>query len=869
MEKVQSAEYIARDKKNGGVKEHLEGKEGEMIRARAKRLGVITALFLASWIITGAESVLEAYPFSIALISAANTFYIPISLGFILGYIFSEMGSGYLFAHIAIFAVKFVMSYMPMPIADRELQVVENNDKQEAGLLDSGDRRIAKKGKLEKILALLGIQGDGKKSRDGGERIMLCVAFGGIGGFVAGLFDLILNNFSFYSLYGLLFLTFICPCLAYLFYGVAQKSEGVSELKKCVAVLSLMTVVIFSAGEMTVFGIMLKPMLAISFTLTVSHKRGAVAGCIAAILSGIIISPLYLPLFILISPLYCFLREFKMSVGVAAVCTAILLYCYYFGKTDGLVSMLTPMLLGVPVFIVVLKFLEFIIPKSSKINAAEDIYFTEAIIEKDKNMAVKEKIHALSDAFDSLSKTFYELSDVFHRPGSLRLRDITDESFICVCEGCRHFDVCHGADYSHILDANAKITAALHSRGVVERSDIGEDFASRCIRADKIIEKVNQLCAKYTEQMIKGQNTHAFASNYHDVHSVLLDAINTDDGEYQCDIDTGEKIFNYLVSQNFDVKGVVVCGKRRKRVTVRGVGLNEMTTGQRADELATAVSQLVGEKMSGPIFEVSNDGTDMIFNSKPRYSIICSHARRAAFEGLVPASDNDGKELIYPFDDTAAEKRDESCGDVTGAFITHNSYFYSVICDGMGSGRDAAYIAGISCDFAEKMLCAGNKADITLRMMNNFLRSENYEKGKECSVAIDLFEFDLMSGTAAFIKSGGMPTYILRGEKVYKVSSKTMPVGIIKSPDVKITKFDMQKGDIAVMLSDGCTHDNDDCKWLINLLLENKIEKGIDLIQRGEEIADNLRDNILRTSRKMLPDDKKPDDISVSVSIIV
>ena len=71
------------------------------------------------------------------------------------------------------------------------------------------------------------------------------------------------------------------------------------------------------------------------------------------------------------------------------------------------------------------------------------------------------------------------------------------------------------------------------------------------------------------------------------------------------------------------------------------------------------------------------------------------------------------------------------------------------------------------------------------------------------------------------------------------------------------------------MLSDGCTHDSDDCKWLINLLLENKIDTKIDLMEKGEEIADALRDNILKTSRKMLPTDKKPDDISVCVSIIV
>lgn len=861
-----------RAERKENAQSRLDGKNGEVIRKRAKRLMYMTVIFFASWLIAGAEFGFEAYPFGIALICAANTFYIPISAGFILGYILSDMGRGYLFSYIAIFAVKFVLSYLPVTIADRELDTVKNeNNASSSDLLEGGENASSKRGVVNVLMSAFKITYVSERNRNNREKMILSVCFAAIGGFVAGLFGLIENDFSFYSLYGLLFLVAACPVLAYLLFGIANKGEGVSDIKLCVAILTLMVICVFSSGDKTVFGMMLKPMLAVCFTLVASHRRGVLSGCLTGLLCGGVFSLLYLPLLLLCAPVYCFIKEFKMSAAIAAVCGAVLLYCYYFGKTDGLVSMLTPMLLGVPLFLVSVRFLEFADPKVSRSVANENMYFTEAIIEKNKNCAVSNRIYALSDAFSSLSKTFYELSDSFHRPEFLHLRDITDESFICVCDGCRHYDVCHGSEYSGMLDANSKITAALHSKGIVEKSDLPDKFISVCIRADRVVNTANDLCAKHTEKMIKGQNISAFASNYNDVHSVLLDAINSDDKEYICDTQSGDRIFDYLISLGFDVKGVVVCGTRQKKVIVRGVGLNEMTDGQRARDIASGVSEIVCDKMSGPVFEVNNDGTDMIFNSKPKYSIICSHARRAAFEMIAPKRDSDEEqtELIYPFDDTASERRDEDCGDVTGAFITGNSYFYSVICDGMGSGKDAAYIAGISRVFAEKMLCAGNKADITLRMMNSFLRSENYEKGQECSVAIDLFEFDLMSGTAAFIKSGGMPTYILRRDKVYKVSSKTMPLGIIKTPDVKITKLDMQSGDIVVMLSDGCTHDEDDCKWLINLLLENKIDDKTNLFESGEEMADSLRDSILKTSREMLPKDKNPDDISASVSIIV
>ena len=223
--------------------------------------------------------------------------------------------------------------------------------------------------------------------------------------------------------------------------------------------------------------------------------------------------------------------------------------------------------------------------------------------------------------------------------------------------------------------------------------------------------------------------------------------------------------------------------------------------------------------------------------------------------------------MLDPFDDSVIEKRDELCGDVTSAFLTDNSYFYSMICDGMGSGKDAALCAGICSSFAQKMLFAGNRADITLRMLNNILRSENCDNGKECSVAIDLFELDLMRGAASFIKSGAVPTYILREGKVYKVSSRTMPIGIIKVPDIKISKLDMQKGDIVVMISDGCIEDGEECLWLTRMLCEFKIQD--DFFENGDKIAESLRDSILLGARNERENKDISDDISVSVTIII
>jgi hypothetical protein len=58
----------------------------------------------------------------------------------------------------------------------------------------------------------------------------------------------------------------------------------------------------------------------------------------------------------------------------------------------------------------------------------------------------------------------------------------------------------------------------------------------------------------------------------------------------------------------------------------------------------------------------------------------------------------------------------------------------------------------------------------------------------------------------------------MRGETIYKVNSRTMPIGIMQGADVKINKFATQKGDVIIMMSDGCCPDSDDCPWLVEFL---------------------------------------------------
>ena len=72
------------------------------------------------------------------------------------------------------------------------------------------------------------------------------------------------------------------------------------------------------------------------------------------------------------------------------------------------------------------------------------------------------------------------------------------------------------------------------------------------------------------------------------------------------------------------------------------------------------------------------------------------------------------------------------------------------------------------------------------------------------------------SGSASFIKSGAAQSYIVSGGNVYRLLSKTVPIGIIRGVDAQRLRFNVKDGDVIVMVSDGITEGDDDCVWPVS-----------------------------------------------------
>ena len=843
------------------IGEWLRARDEWEVRQRLGKLAKFSLLVALAFLAGGVEILFGTFPVAIALVCADRGKLAPILAGLSLAVIMGELTAVVGFCCLILLLLRLLATLLPALFRDKSKATGEKKAESSVDMIPYNAEAVSRWQETED-------EDDEEECGQVGnpfarmlrEEMPIKLLVGAVGGFICGFCLMVGGGFSFYSLCSALFLTASVPAGVLLLDGYLGECESKRLIHRWLSVGAILLFCVLAARERTILGMPMAPFLAMLFSLSTASRRGFLAGAGASLLCGVAYDLIYIPLLLLAVGLLCLISPVKKSAGVAAVCGLIVVWCYYIGGENGLLQVLPPMLLALPVFMLVDKYRELMGAPYGRIGLSDGIYFAEAVTEKSKNELARERLGALSDAFDSLSESFYRLSDRFRRSDALGLKQIADEAFEEVCRGCRNREVCYGAAYDETLDAVGRVTAALHGHGSCCKGDFSESFASRCIRSQQLIDTVNRRVSEITARIIQGGKNSFFAANCEDITALLADALDSGSEEYECDMETGERILEYLCSQALRVGGVVLYGKRCRHLVVKGVSLSDSLRAERIEEIRKRIGEIIGTEMTEPVFEVGKDGTVMLMHSCPTVKVSCAHGRLSLAEQESFGADTG--------EDTDADwEAREACGDTTEAFITDNSYFYSLISDGMGSGDEAAYTSGVCALFIEKMLSAGNRADITLRMLNNVIRSENLGCGSECSATVDLLELDLMSGVASFIKSGAAPTYIARQGTVYKVSARTMPVGIIKDADARITKFDTKKGDIIVMISDGCCHDSEDCSWLVEYLCD-RMSRGREAVDPNMPLCERIKAEILAEAVKNAPEGEERDDISVSVVVV-
>lgn len=394
------------------------------------------------------------------------------------------------------------------------------------------------------------------------------------------------------------------------------------------------------------------------------------------------------------------------------------------------------------------------------------------------------ELRSLSECFSSLGELARSISHALVQPSETQIRERVSRSFEKRCASCKHQEQCW-RDEENTAYRRALSRAIRQGQGVSSVA-VPSGLTERC--AD-LVSILRSITPRNTDNVPTAPSV--FARDLTELGALLSDVSDRLGDESVFDESAERKLKQDLMLAGVVAESVHVISPRLHISRISGVEPSSFHAS--TEDLRKWVSRSLGAQMTEPRICVGEGGLDFTLRAKEKLRVVMGKCSVSAKEGV--------------------------CGDSASAFVSRDGYFRALLSDGMGSGSEAAFTAMTVTLFLERLLSAGVPMAASLRITNSFLR----ERQIECSATVDVVELDLVKGGANFYKSGAAPSFVLRSGKLFKLRSRTIPIGILPSADAEAISFDVMPGDIIIMLSDGVTQNDEDCPWLYDTLCDSRI----------------------------------------------
>ena len=651
----------------------------------------------------------------------------------------------------------------------------------------------------------------------------LRIVIAAVSAFSVGLWRWIRGGFLYYHLFGALLLITVAAIGAFLWRALpwVDRSEAKSRLHKSLAWLTACGVAVFALRGWSIYGISLSALLCILICLAITHKKGIAFGATTAIFSGLAVSVAYAPLFVFAAICYGFLSSVRTSLGCFAAVGVAMAWGIHTGGIGFVTSLLPAIMSGCLLFFVGVKLFgktdvqaqsesKDVAPSpENSTSITDDVHIAAARLDD-----AAKKIKALCQGLSSISEALLS-SEAY-------TKDHRDNSESPLTEGySAEFGEEHVVAHSDAIPIN----------GGKKYTDISTE--------------INDRLSSHSHSTSSEERTEARALDLRAISDYLARIMISNDSEYIPDTELGKKIADKLISAYPNINPVVCAlGGERKRIIVSAHDGEFLQ--RNCEDILRHTEDICGFRLvADEPFDVGGSYYLTFYQRPVLDALISRKSQRSARET-------------------------EFCGDSVGIINdSDNGKIFAFISDGMGSGRSAAMTSELCTLFLQKLLpinCSymgdtsthrshdtGGDAWIrtTIEMLNGFLRSRGGVGEDECSATIDLGVLDLINGRIGFYKSGAAPTYVFRDGSLFKLGSRTFPIGIIKDPDVGSINMELLPGDVIVMVSDGVTGGREECPELFEML--------------RSRIATHSSEQLAEAVIRYAEDTDSPDDISVIV----
>ncbi|HEY5560567.1 MAG TPA: stage II sporulation protein E [Clostridiaceae bacterium] len=575
-----------------------------------------------------------------------------------------------------------------------------------------------------------------------------------------------------------------------LFYIFSYALKGVDKFEKTGSlssytneniISSTITIAIGISGiGLNIFDVSTRNILAFFLILVVSYVKGSSFGASLGILLGVIIGMSnssvvnYIGVYGLCGLIAGLFRQYKKVFSAITFLLAFTIIKLY--SNIGSFKIIE----------CIIAIIIFLIIKDSYYQG----WIKELVWENQKDDSGKngEKFkNIILNRLDSLTKVLYNISNVIKEEEGVANLPLKDKSTFLVemladriCSECSLSTSCWKGEAYFTYNSFTELIQSFQEK----RFLIPKELCSRCIKRDllkkateEILENYNikELCRNRLEEgkLIMASQINSMASSINQIVYEIGSNI-----YYNEEIEL--KVKKLLDKNNIIYSGLFCIEDKSGRLFTN---LNIEHCGGRqycAKTILPLINIGLGRNMCITEESCKVDKTTNTcrasFKETPKYFIISSG------ESLNKAGE-------------------DYCGDNYSFNEQPDGSYMILLCDGMGSGPRANQESNAAMKLIESFTKEGFSKESAIKVVNSVMTMK-YSLAENFST-VDLASIDLYTGEVDFMKIGAVDSYIKRGKEIIKISSRSLPIGVLDKVEADIIKKVVSNGDLVIMLSDG------------------------------------------------------------------
>lgn len=641
------------------------------------------------------------------------------------------------------------------------------------------------------------------------ESLLLRMSVSIIGGFLTAVYEVLVSGFGERSLLFGLSMIILPPALVFVFSGCfstgfslkdifdgdtdALSFSGKSERARYniiffqMSSLSLLFFISLSLSSVNIFGISFSYLFSSVITLLVAKRFGAILGLATGFITTLAISGTLSVSFALAGLAAGVMFSFGTGYALISGGIALAAWSAYSSSLSGFLSTLPEYVIAASISLPMLKKIGREITKEEPCDSgqsSEDMVGTMALAYQNR----------YSGCLDALELALTSLSGIIR--GYLRNGSgfLSHDEYRCAvisvaeryCRECTGAGLCSKEGIRPCIKNADKIADKLAEGNKITSDDVNTD-TEFCQMAAEVADAISRECAMREEESYRINNSDSIADEYELIARLINSARASDDAERAVDDSLTDTLGELFRESGFENGTIRVFGERRRHFILAGE--DEDGSKITSKELRRGIESALGVKLAAPEY----------FRRDKMVLMECGIER--AFSVEIAAAQ-------------IAGKSGEISGDAVASFESGDDRFFALISDGMGSGEVARETSEFVTKFMRASLGIGAAKETVLHMLNHTIRNQR----EECSATVDLFDLDLLTGEAVFIKSGAAPSYVKRESSIFRIRSQTAPIGLLGSIDTEKIKVEVRPGDYVIMLSDGVADSMEDAPWLLVML---------------------------------------------------